>query len=96
MDIFVNGKLHKTKISTGCYEIGSINTVLQKQLLALTGEKEAEQHVVLCANLNTLKYILEIKDEKTVVDFNIELFLDLMQRGIAALEIMKVKISLIF
>ena len=33
------------KIPTGCYDIDSINTVLQKQLLKLTGEGKKEQHV---------------------------------------------------
>ena len=38
------------KIPTGCYDIDSINTVLQKQLLKLTGEGKKEQHVTLTAN----------------------------------------------
>ena len=60
------------KIPTGCYDIDSINTVLQKQLLKLTGEGKKEQHVTLTANKNTLSCVLEIKDDQTIVDFNIE------------------------
>ena len=69
----INGKLYRIKILTGCYDIDSINTVLQKQLWMQTGGKGTEeQHVVLSAHKNTLKCVLEIKDEKTVVDFNID------------------------
>ena len=71
VNISINGKLHKIKIPTGCYDIDSINTVLQKQLLLQTGGKGTEQHVVLSANKNTLKCVLEIKDDKTVVDFGV-------------------------
>ena len=60
--IFVNGEWHNIKIPTGCYDIDSINTTLQKQFLLATGEKEKEQHVILSANKNTLKCVLEIKD----------------------------------
>ena len=60
------------KIPTGCYDIDSINIVLQKQLLKLTGEGKKEQHVTLTANKNTLSCVLEIKDDQTIVDFNIE------------------------
>ena len=70
--ISINDKRYDIKIPTGCYDIGSINTVLQKQLSTLTGEKKKEQHVTLSANKNTLSCVLEIKDEKTVVDFAID------------------------
>ena len=60
------------KIPTGCYDIESVNTIFQKQLLTLTGENKKEQHITLSANKNTLSCVLEIKDEKTVVDFNID------------------------
>ena len=70
--IYINSKWYDIKIPTGCYDIDSINTVLQKQLLILTGEKKKEQHIVLSANKNTLSCVLEIKDEKTVVDFGID------------------------
>ena len=71
VNITIDGKLCKIKIPTGCYDIDSINTILQRQLLIQTGGKE-EEHVVLSANKNTLKCVLEIKDEKMVVDFNID------------------------
>ena len=63
----VNGK-----IPTGCHDIDSINTVLQRQLTELTGEKKTEQHMILSANKNTLHCVLEIKDMKTVVDFDVD------------------------
>ena len=72
VNISINNKLYKIKIPTGCYDIDSINTVLQKQLLSKGGQTETEKHVILSANKNTLKCVLEIKDEKTVVDFNID------------------------
>ena len=72
MKISISGKWHNIKIPTGCYDIDSINTVLQKQLLTLTGKKKKEQHITLSANKNTLNSVLEIKDEKTVVDFDID------------------------
>ena len=52
--ISINRKWHEIKIPTGCYDIDSINTILQKQLLTLTGEKKKEQHTTLSANKNTL------------------------------------------
>ena len=72
VNISINDKLYKIKIPTGCYDIDSINTVLQKQLSMQTGGKKTEQYVVLSANKNTLKCVLEIKDEKTVVDFGVD------------------------
>ena len=67
-----NGKLYDIKIQTGCYDIDSINTVLQRQLTELTDEKKTEQHVILSANKNTLGCVLDIKDTKTVMDFNVD------------------------
>ena len=72
VNISINDKLYKIKIATGCYDIESINTVLQKQLCMHTGGKGTKEHVVLSANKNTLKCVLEIKDEKTVVKSNID------------------------
>ena len=73
VNITIDGKLCKIKIPTGCYDIDSINTILQRQLSIQTGEeKKEEEHVVLSANKNTLKCVLEIKDEKTLVDFDID------------------------
>ena len=50
VNISINDTLHEIKIPTGCYEIDSINMILQKQHLTVTGEKKAEQHVVFSAN----------------------------------------------
>ena len=74
MNITIDGKLYKIKIPTGCYDTDSINTVLQKQLFAKGGQKKKkeEERVVLSANKNTLKCVLEIKNKKTVVDFDID------------------------
>ena len=72
VNISISGKLYKIKIPTGCYDIDSINTVFQRQLYSKGGQKKAKEHVVLSANRNTLKCVLEIKDKKTVVDFNID------------------------
>ena len=60
------------RIPLGCYDIDSINTVLQRQLKEKTGEKEEEKHAILEANVNTLKCILDIRDNATIVDFNID------------------------
>ena len=73
VNITIDGKLYEIKIPTGCYDIDSINTVLQKQLFLKGGQKKIEEErVVLSANNNTLKCVLEIKDEKTAVDFDID------------------------
>ena len=70
--VSINNKWYDIKIPVGCYDIDSINTLLQKKLLKLTGEKKTEQHMTLTANKNTLRCVLEIKDEKTLVDFNVD------------------------
>ena len=72
VNITINDKLYEIRIPTGCYDIESINTVLQKQLFSKGGQTKAEQYVILSANNNTLKCVLEIKDKKTVVDFGID------------------------
>ena len=73
VNITIDGKLCEIKIPTGCYDIDSINTILQRQLSIQTGEeKKEEERVVLSANKNTLKCVLEIRDEKTLVDFDID------------------------
>ena len=43
VNITIDGKLYKIKIPTGCYDIDSINTVLQKQLFAKGGQKKKEE-----------------------------------------------------
>ena len=73
VNITINDKLYEIRIPTGCYDIESINTVLQKQLFSKGGQKEkTEQYVILSANNNTLKCVLEIKDKKVVVDFGVD------------------------
>ena len=59
-------------IPTGCYEIKSINTVLQRLFIEKTGQKKPESHFALSANKNTLKCILEVQNDSTRVDFNVE------------------------
>ena len=94
--ISINGKWYDIKIPTGCYDIKSINTLLQEKLLTLTGEKKKEQHITLSANKNTLSCVLDIKDEKTVVDFNIynslRAVLGFEAKSMTKLELLKVKI----
>ena len=70
--ISINSKWYDIKIPTGCYDIDSINTVLQKQLLLLGEQTKAEQYVILSANKNTLNCVLEIKEKNVVVDFDID------------------------
>ena len=65
-------KWYEVKIPTGCYDIDSINTVMQRMLMAEYGVKENEKHVILSANKNTLKCILEIRDAATIVDFKVD------------------------
>ena len=64
-------KWNEVKIPTGCYDIDSINNVVQRVLMETYGQKEKEKHVILSANRNTLKCILEIRDATTIVDFNV-------------------------
>ena len=70
--IFITEKWFIIKIPTGCYDIDSINEVVQRLLMESLGEKEKEKHMILSANRNTLRCILEIRDATTVVDFNID------------------------
>ena len=101
VNITIDGKLYEIKIPTGCYDIDSINTVLHKQLFLKGGQRKIEEErVLLSANNNTLKCVLEIKDEKRVVDFDIDhslrTVLGFEAKSIATLNFMKVKISSIF
>ena len=70
--ISIGRKKYDVQIPTGCYDIDSINNVVQRLLMELTGEKEKEKHIILSANKNTLRCILEIRDTTTSVDFNID------------------------
>lgn len=63
---------YDVKIPIGCYDIDSINEVMQRLLMQTYGEKEKEKHVILSANKNTLKCILEIRDAATIVDFKVD------------------------
>ena len=67
--ISISGKWYDVLVPVGCYDIDSINKVIQQFLVKLSGEKE-EKHLVLSANKNTLKCILIIKDDTTEVDFD--------------------------
>ena len=60
------------EIPIGCYEIDSINDVVQGFIMEKYGEKEKEKHMIFVANKNTLKCVLEIHDASTIVDFKIE------------------------
>ena len=60
------------EIPIGCYDIDSINDVVQGFMVKTFGENAKEKYVVFTANKNTLKCILEIRDTSTIVDFKIE------------------------
>ena len=70
--ICIARKWYVIRIPIGCYDIDSINNVVQRVLMEFTGETEKEKHVILTANRNTLRCILEIRDGTTSVDFNID------------------------
>ena len=71
MRISINRKWYVIQIPTGCYDIDSINNVVQRLLMELTGESEKEKHIIISANRNTLRCILKIRDANTIVDFNV-------------------------
>ena len=59
------------KIPIGCYGINGINETLQRLLLENSNDgKVKEPYVVLSGNINTLKCVLEIRKESTIVDFD--------------------------
>ena len=60
------------EIPIGCYDIDSINDVVQGFMVKTFGENAKEKYVVFTANKNTLKCVLEIRDTSTIVDFKIE------------------------
>ena len=66
------GNWCEIKIPIGCYVIDSINDVMQSFMMEKYGEKEKEKHVIISANRNTLKCILEIRDAATIVDFKVD------------------------
>ncbi len=70
--ISINGgeKWLNLKIPIGCYDIEGINKILQRLIIEKLGGKEKEKYVVLSANKNTLKCILEIREATTIVDFD--------------------------
>ena len=59
-------------IPIGCYDIKSINSVLQRLYMERTGKKEKEKRFVIEPNKNTLRCVLEVCDDKTIVNFDIE------------------------
>ena len=67
INITINDKLYEIRIPTGCYDIESINTVLQKQLFSKGGQKEkTEQEPQLeesvhVATVRALFYLLGCK-----------------------------------
>ena len=62
------------KIPTGCYGIDGINEALQRLLpdVVKNDDKVKRPYLVLSGNRNTLKCVLEIMKDTTIVDFDIE------------------------
>jgi hypothetical protein len=59
------------KIPIGCYDITGINEALQRLFPNKSNDKKVkEPYVVLSGNKNTLKCVLEIMKDSTIVDFN--------------------------
>ena len=58
-------------IPVGCYEIKAINTELQRFIMEKTGDKKAGKRILLSANANTLRCVLQVLDAKCQVDFNV-------------------------
>ena len=61
------------EIPVGCYGIDGINEALQRLLLphkSVNDGKINEPYVVLSGNRNTLKSVLEIMKESTIIDFD--------------------------
>ncbi len=62
------------KVPVGCYDIVSINSYLQRELAkqkTLNKDDTKEKHVVLEANPNTLKCVLDVLDSDTIADFDV-------------------------
>ena len=61
------------KIPTGCYGIDGINEALQRLLPDVKNDDKVKRpYLVLSGNRNTLKCVLEVMKETTIVDFDIE------------------------
>lgn len=60
------------KISIGSYGVDGINKALQRLLIENTNDKRGvdKSYFVLSGNKNTLKCVLEIMDDSTIVDFD--------------------------
>ena len=58
-------------IPIGCYEIEAINNELQRFIMQKKGDTKAEKRIILSSNVNTLRCVLEVLDEKCQVDFNV-------------------------
>ena len=60
-------------IPTGCYEIKAINNELHRLITEKSGDtKVSDDHIVLAPNPNTLKCILDIRNDKYGIDFNVD------------------------
>ncbi len=61
------------QIPTGCYDIEGINDALQRLLPEKSNDGKVKvPYVVLSSNKNTLKCVLEITKDSTIVDFEID------------------------
>ena len=65
----IDKKWETLKIPVGCYEIDAINDELQRLIIEAGGKKDM---VILSPNNNTLRCVLNVKDEKYEIDFNVE------------------------
>ena len=65
-----DGKTWKLiEIPVGCYEITDINKELQRLITSVGGKSD---RITFSPNLNTLRCMLDIKDENYRVDFNVK------------------------
>ena len=56
-------------IPIGCYEISAINKTLQRLIVEVGGKSKM---IDLSPNINTLKCILDVKDDKCQIDFTVK------------------------
>lgn len=62
----------KIAIPTGCYDIESINTIIQGELVEKYGKTVKDKLVNFSPNKNTLKCRMQICTDLIIVDFNID------------------------
>ena len=55
--ISISDKWYDIKIPTGCYDIDSINNVIQRELIEVGGEKKVNKYLLISANKNTLSCV---------------------------------------